>query len=212
MIGIKKGTKVLVVGAHPDDFEIGCSGLLQKYKGSIDLKIAVFSDRMDTGEMRNLDEQFDSLKILKIDPASLQVFDIPTRIFHDYKSKIRNYLLSIKQEFNPEVILCPALHDIHQDHIVLAEETIRIFREKSVLGFEVLRSGYGFNPNLHVELSEEMVETKIKSAQCYKSQFTTTKSGGYYFNSNVMKGLMFARGGQYGIPYAEGFEVYQLKM
>jgi LmbE family N-acetylglucosaminyl deacetylase len=212
MLGGKKNIKVLVVGAHPDDFEIGCAGTLLKYKDNIDLKIAVFSDRMDTGEMRSINELDDSIEILGFDRKAVDVYDIPTRIFHDYKSKIRNLLLKLKDSFEPDVIMCPALHDIHQDHIVLAEETIRIFRENSVFGFEVLRSGYGFQPNLHVSLTEEIVNLKIKSAQCYKSQFTTTKSGGFYFSDDVMKGLMFARGGQFGISFAEAFEVYHLKL
>lgn len=212
MIGNKKKVKVLVVGAHPDDFEIGCAGTLLKYRQNIDLRVAVFSNVMDTGEARYMNELEDSLKILDISSKVVDTYDIPTRIFHDFKPKIRNLLLDLKSSFEPEIILCPALHDIHQDHIVLAEETIRIFRENSVFGYEVLRSGHGFTPTLHVDFSEEIVNTKIKAAQCYKSQFSTTKSGGYYFSDEVMRGLMFARGGQYGKRYAEAFEVYHLKL
>ena len=62
------------------------------------------------------------------------------------------------------------------------------------------------------KLSEKIVELKIKAAQCYKSQWSTTKSGGYYFATDVMKGLMRARRAQFGLEYAEAFEVYHLKL
>lgn len=205
-------TKILVLGAHPDDFEIGCGGTLIKYMSHIDINVAVFSDRMDTGEKRNLQELSDANKVLNIPKNCVRVFDIPTRIFHDYRSKIRNYLFILKEEINPDLVLCPAINDIHQDHFVLAEEAIRIFREKSIFGYEVVRSSYKFHANLHVSLTQQMVTKKIEAVQCYKSQFSTTKSGAYYFNENVLKGLMFARGGQFGIEFAEGFEIYHMKL
>lgn len=212
MYNLFTNSKVLVIGAHPDDFEIGCGGTLIKYMDRIDLNVAVFSDRMDTGEMRSLEELAEANKVLNIPENCVRVFDIPTRIFHDNRSKIRNYLFALKEEVDPDLVLCPAINDIHQDHLVLAEEAIRIFREKSIFGYEVVRSSYKFHANMHVSLTERMVSKKIQAVQCYKSQFSTTKSGAYYFSENVLKGLMFARGGQFGIEYAEGFEIYHLKL
>jgi LmbE family N-acetylglucosaminyl deacetylase len=110
------------------------------------------------------------------------------------------------------MVFTPPVNDIHQDHITLAEEVLRLFREKTVFGYEVIRSGYNFKPQLHVKLTDEIVERKIKAAQCYKSQWSTTKSGGYYFSKDVMKGLMRSRGAQFGLEYAEAFEVYHLKL
>ncbi len=111
-----------------------------------------------------------------------------------------------------DIVFTTPINDIHQDHIVLAEEVVRLFREKTVFGYEVIRSGYNFRPQLHVKLTEDIVERKIKAAQCYKSQWSTTKSGGYYFSKEIMKGLMRARGAQFGLEYAEAFEVYHLKL
>ena len=208
----KKKTNVVVFGAHPDDFEVGCSGTILKYFQEINLKIVVMSDRYENGTMRNLKEMDKSLSILKMSKVPFTVFDIPTRIFHDYRSRIRNILYNIATTTDVDIVFTPPIHDIHQDHIILADEVIRIFREKTIFGYEVIRSGYEFMPNMHVSLSKEIVELKIKASQCYKSQFSTTKSGGYYFASDVMKGLMRARGAQFGFEYAEAFVVYQLKL
>lgn len=203
---------VVVFGAHPDDFEVGCSGTLLKYLKQINLRLIIMSDRYEDGKMRNLKEMDKSLKILGMDKYPAKVFDIPTRIFHDYRSKIRNILYEIATKTEVDIVFTPPLHDIHQDHIVLAEEVIRLFREKTVLGYEVIRSGYDFIPNLHVKLNKRIVDLKIKASQCYKTQWSTTKSGGYYFSKEIMKGMMMARGAQFGLEYAEAFEVYHMKL
>jgi len=207
-----KKKDVIVFGAHPDDFEVGCSGTILKYLDSINLKIYVMSDRYEDGKLRNLKEKDKSFKVLGLDKIPCTVYDIPTRIFHDYRSKIRNILYDIATKTNVDVVFTPPIHDIHQDHIVLADEVIRLFREKTIFGYEVIRSGYDFMPNMHVKIPLDLVNLKIKAAQSYKSQWSTTKSGGYYFSKEVMKGLMRARGAQFGEEYAEAFEVYHLKL
>ncbi len=208
----KKKKNVVVFGAHPDDFEVGCAGTILKYINDINLKIFVMSDRYEDGKMRNLNDQKKSFKILGIDKIPVRVYNVPTRIFHDHKSKIRNILYEIATKSEVDVVFTTPINDIHQDHIVLADEVLRLFREKTIFGYEVIRSGYNFKPHLHVRLTEEIVERKIKAAQCYKSQWSTTKSGGYYFDREIMKGLMRARGAQFGLEYAEAFEVYHLKL
>lgn len=208
----KKKKNIIIFGAHPDDFEVGCAGTILKYLKDINLMIYVMSDRYEDGKMRDLRDQKKSFKILGLNNTPVKVFDVPTRIFHDYRSKIRNILYEIATKTKVDVIFTPPIHDIHQDHIVLADEVLRLFREKTIFGYEVVRSGYNFRPQLHVKLTEKIVETKIKAAQSYKSQWSTTKSGGYYFDKAVMKGLMRARGAQFGLEYAEAFEVYHLKL
>jgi len=210
--GKNKKKNVVVFGAHPDDFEVGCSGTILKYLNSINLKIYVMSDRYEDGKLRNLKEKDKSFKILGLDKIPCKVYDIPTRVFHDYKSKIRNILYDIATKTDVDIVFTPPIHDIHQDHIVLAEEVIRLFREKTIFGYEVIRSGYDFMPNMHVNIPRDLVNLKVKAAQSYKSQWSTTKSGGYYFSKEVMKGLMRARGAQFGVEYAEAFEVYHLKL
>ncbi len=208
----KKKKNVVVLGAHPDDFEVGCAGTIIKYLNNINLRIYVMSDRYEDGKMRDLNDQKKSFKILGLEKIPVKVFDIPTRIFHDYRSKIRNILYEIATTSDVDVVFSPPIHDIHQDHLVLADEVLRLFREKTIFGFEVIRSGYNFRPQMHVRLTEKIVELKIKAAQSYKSQWSTTKSGGYYFAKDVMKGLMRARGAQFGLEYAEAFEIYHLKL
>jgi LmbE family N-acetylglucosaminyl deacetylase len=211
ILSVKK-KNVVVFGAHPDDFEVGCSGTILKYLKDINLRIYVMSDRYEDGKTRDLREKDKSLKILGLTKIPFKIYDIPTRIFHDYRSKIRNILYDIATKSHVDIVFTPPIHDIHQDHVVLADEVLRLFREKTIFGYEVIRSGYDFMPNMHVKLTKKIVDLKISASQCYKSQWSTTKSGGYYFSKDVMKGLMRARGAQFGLEYAEAFEIYQLKL
>ena len=53
----KKKKNVVVFGAHPDDFEVGCAGTILKYFKDINLRIYVMSDRYEDGRLRDLDDQ-----------------------------------------------------------------------------------------------------------------------------------------------------------
>ncbi len=207
-----KKVNVIVFGAHPDDFEVGCAGTILKFLHDINLRIVVMSDRYEDGKMRDLKEKDKSFKILGLSKVPCVVHDIPTRIFHDHRSKIRNILYDIAVNSDVDIVFTPPIHDIHQDHIVLAEEVIRLFREKTIFGYEVIRSGFDFMPNMHVKLPKKIVDLKVSAAQSYESQWSTTKSGGYYFAREVMISLMIARGAQFGLDFAEAFEIYHLKL
>ena len=53
---LDKKKTVLVFGAHPDDFEVGCAGTILKYLNDINLYIYIMSDRYEDGKKRNLND------------------------------------------------------------------------------------------------------------------------------------------------------------
>ena len=65
----RKKKNVVVLGAHPDDFEVGCAGTILKYVDKINLKIYVMSDRYEDGNMRDLNDQKKSFKILGLEKS-----------------------------------------------------------------------------------------------------------------------------------------------
>jgi len=62
------------------------------------------------------------------------------------RQEILEYLIQLKQDFHPDVVFVHTKADLHQDHGTVTEESLRAFRGISVLGFDVLRSSYGFFP------------------------------------------------------------------
>ena len=95
--------------------------------------------------------------------------------------------------------------DIHQDHNVVTEEALRTFRGTTVLGFDVIRSSYGFFPHFLVEVSEEEVQAKLDALASYK-----TYSDKYYFDPSLLRATMVRHGALAERPYAEGFDILRM--
>ena len=74
-----------------------------------------------------------------------------------------------------------------------------------MLGFDVLRSSYGFFPHFLVEVSKQDVELKLRALAEYK-----TYADKYYFDPDVMRSTMVRHGALAERPYAEGFDILRI--
>jgi len=128
-----------------------------------------------------------------------------TRRFPHARQEILEYILDIRRKFRPEIVLTHTRNDIHQDHNTVMEEALRAFRGATVLGFDVLRSSYGFFPNFLVEVSEEDVEKKIAALAEYK-----TYTNRYYFSPEITRSTLIRHGALAERPYAEGFDILRI--
>lgn len=207
----KSGTRILMIGAHPDDIELGCGGTLVKLCTGSDIRCLVLSDRMDTGSPRNVREMYGSLEVLGIPADAVQVAHFPTRAFTGYRREIRETLLAARRLLLPEIVFCPSAQDLHQDHQVVYEEVRRIFRNQSLLGYEIIRSSIDFQPHLYFCLEEIHLSKKIAALQNYLSQTAGQQSALYYFQPQVIEAWASFRGAQIEVPLAEAFEVYCLR-
>jgi LmbE family N-acetylglucosaminyl deacetylase len=128
-----------------------------------------------------------------------------TRRFPQARQEILEYLIEINHKFHPEIVFVHTQSDIHQDHGTVTEESLRAFRGTTVLGFDVVRSSYGFFPNFLVEVTEEDVERKIAAL----SQYHTYESK-YYFDPGLTRATMIRHGALAERPYAEGFDIIRV--
>jgi len=151
------GRKILFVGAHPDDIEISCGALLANISGSTEVLCATVSDNQKIPGLRNLvAEHYRSMRILGVPEAQVMVKEFETRNFPRDRQRILEFLYDLGRSFNPDIVFVHSQSDIHQDHAVVTTEALRAFRGISVLGFDVLRSSYGFFPHFLVEVTEKM--------------------------------------------------------
>lgn len=203
-----KFDRVLLVSAHPDDAEIGAGGTVARLKRGNTKRIIYniyFASCMENPKnVGAIEEHKEACKVFGIDNDI--GYDIPRRELEINKRKIRDILWEIKQTFKPDLVLCPSPHDYHQDHKVVAECCLTIFRDSAtILGFEVPRSIMPeFVPNFYIILSEEDVAKKLEAIQKYVSQF---KSNPHIFDLDKLKSSMVMRGTQTNASYAEAFEV-----
>jgi N-acetylglucosamine malate deacetylase 1 len=200
--------KLLFIGPHPDDVELGCGGAVAKYSQVSKIKYLILSPCLEEKKNKNiLNEVSKAIDILGVSKENLTIERLPRRTFHDQRNKIREILISIRDQFEPNVVFCPSLKDVHQDHSVTAEETLRLFRDNGVISYEAPRSSLFFQPNLYIQLNDEEFSKKMQALECYRSQFDR-----YYFAPDVIRSLVCMRGSQAKVKYAEAFEILRMKL
>lgn len=196
-----------------DDLEFGCGGIIQNLKNRKDttLFLDVLSDHNENAanqiQLQRKTEEMDlAMKILGCDRGDYHVGNIAGQRFDSYQQKIREYLLKLRDNYSPDTVFFPCMGDVHQDHKTLSQESFRIFRGISCIGYEVIRSTQEFVPNLYYEMTEAQIERKCEAVMAYKSQLT--ESSAYYFNPNLIRSTAVYRGGFSGLSIAEAFEIY----
>ena len=200
--------KILILAPHTDDGEIGCGGTIAKLQAAKKTIFYVAFSTCKESLPKNLPK--DTLKkeligaasILNIKKNNLIILDYPVRYFPENRQSILEKLITLRKDINPDLVFMPSLHDIHQDHLTIAQEGLRAFKHVSILGYEDPWNMLTFDTTCFVHLSEKEIKIKIKAIQQYKSQ-----NDKLYTKEKFIKGLAHTRGVQIGLEYAEAFEV-----
>ncbi|MBI5953163.1 MAG: PIG-L family deacetylase [Chloroflexi bacterium] len=200
------GKRVLFLGAHPDDIEIGCGALIHHIVKQTEILCVTLSDNQKNPDLKNVkDEHLRSMKVLGVPDEKVVFGPFTTRVFPDARQEILEYFLDLRKTFQPDLIFVHSKQDVHQDHLTMTDEALRAYRGITVLGFDVVRSSYGFFPHFLVEVTEEDVRKKIEALAEYE-----TYRDRYYFNSELTRSIMVRHGAVAEIPFAEGFDILRI--
>jgi LmbE family N-acetylglucosaminyl deacetylase len=200
------GETLLFIGAHPDDIELGCGALIAEVGDRANVVCVTLSDNQENPDLPNLvAEHKNSMSILGVKPENDILRKFTTRRFQSARQEILEEMLALKKTYHPEAVFVHTSQDIHQDHKTITEEALRAFRGTTVLGFDVLRSSYGFFPNFLVDVSEESVQTKINALKAY-----TTYQDRYYFDEKILYATAIRHGALAERPFAEGFDILRI--
>jgi LmbE family N-acetylglucosaminyl deacetylase len=142
---------------------------------------------------------------LGIKSENLLIFNYQVRKLNFARQEILEELIKIKENVDPELILMPCLTDIHQDHSTIAQEGLRAFKTKTILGYELIWNNLSFNTTAFVKLEERHIQAKADALKEYKSQGIRD-----YMSEDFIFSLAKTRGVQIGTKYAEVFEVKRL--
>lgn len=205
---LKKFTNVLVLAPHTDDGELGCGGTISKLieNGSNVYYIAFSTaeQSLKPGLHKNtlITEVKKATGLLGIRKEFLIIYRYEVRKLSFYRQEVLERLVEIKNKVDFDLVFLPSLNDIHQDHLTVAQEGLRAFKNTTILGYELIWNNLSFNTTSFVRLDERHIENKVKSLHEYKSQNHRN-----YMSKEFIYSLARTRGVQIGAEYAESFEV-----
>ena len=200
------GKSLLFLGAHPDDIELGCGALIAEVCGSADLHCYTFSDNQQNPDLKDLVSEYAaSMHTLGLKDNQFELGTFQTRRFPESRQEVLEQMLALRKLYQPQIVFVHTAKDVHQDHATLTQEAIRAFRGTTVLGYDVLRSSYGFFPDFLVEVSDKAVETKLEALSQYK-----TYANKYYFRTEILRATAIRHGALAERPLAEGFDIIRM--
>jgi N-acetylglucosamine malate deacetylase 1 len=203
--------RALVLAPHTDDGEFGAGGTMARLvEAGADVRYVAFSIAT-----RSLPEGFppdtlarevrEATAELGIAPENLTVHDFDVRTFPDHRQDILELLVALWEEWIPDVVFQPSIHDIHQDHHVIASEGLRAFKRTTILGYEIPWNNFDFEYQWYVALEQRHVDLKVAALERYASQHHRR-----YANAEYVRNLARMHGVNVNREYAEVFQVYRV--
>ena len=201
--------RLLCIGAHCDDIEIGCGGTVLTLAAAVpDLAVrwvVLTSDAVRRREAEACAERF-----LRGCRAEISILDYRDAFLPYSGPAVKDEFERLKP-FEPDLILTPFRGDLHQDHRLAAELTWNTFRRHLILEYEIPKyDGDLGAPGVFVPLDAAVAEDKVRHIlECYKSQ-----SDRHWFSRDVFMALMRLRAmeANAGTDQAEAFYGKKLVM
>ena len=195
--------KILAIGAHPDDIEVGCSGTLAKYvQAGHDIYLLVMTDgHMGGNRAIRKKEQVTSAKILK--PRQLLWGGCEDTSLSLSMNKMIQDIEAVVKKVDPDFIFVQYEDDTHQDHRSLAKATISATRYIPNVLFYEGPTTQNFSPTVFVDI-KETIDTKFATLLAHQSQVQKTNIEGLSITDIVRSTAVF-RGIQGRVQFAEGF-------
>lgn len=201
--------RVLALGAHSDDIEIGAGGTILALVAAgvkVEATWCVF-----TGEgVRAKEAEASARDFLQ---GATKV-DIALGGFRDgflpYDgARVKEFAETLKARVNPDVILTHNGADAHQDHRLVSELTWNTFRDHLIMEYEIPKwDGDLGRPNAYVALTDDVLARKIALLM---QHFGTQRSKGW-FDDETFRGLARLRGVECRARYAEAFFVRKVRL
>jgi LmbE family N-acetylglucosaminyl deacetylase len=195
--------RLLAIGAHSDDIEIGCGGtILRLVRDLPDLAVgwAVMSAH---GE-RVAEARASAEAML----AGTARADVMIESFRDgflpYQGAAVKERFEELKRLEPDIILTHYGRDAHQDHRLVSDLTWNTFRDHLILEFEIPKyDGDLGAPNFFVRLDEELVRQKV----AHLLRYFPSQVGKRWFTEDLFRALLRLRGMECNAPdrYAEAF-------
>ena len=197
--------RVLCLGAHSDDIEIGCGGIilrLAREHPNLEIRWAVFGG----GDERRGREARDSAAnfLTGFTKAHVDVFAFRDAFMAFEGAQVKETFEQIKRSFEPDLIFTHFRDDRHQDHRLLSDLAWNTWRDHTILEYEILKyDGDLGRPSVFAPLPEDICKRKI---ELLMNSFPTQATR-QWFTDDTFWSLLRVRGVECNSPtkYAEAF-------
>jgi LmbE family N-acetylglucosaminyl deacetylase len=201
--------RVLLLGAHSDDLEIGCGATILKlasdFPNAIVRWVVFGAEGIRAGEANASARDF----LASFPDPLIEVFAHRDGYFPNEYAQIKQRVESLKA-FAPDIVFTHERGDRHQDHHLISEVTWNTFRNHLILEFEIAKYDGGLgDPNVFVPIPREFCDRKVELLMKH-FQSQAAKS---WFEPELFRALMRLRGLEGAAPggYAEAFHCRKMR-
>ena len=184
------GLRLLVIGAHADDIEIGCGGTILRLIA--DGRVASVRWAVLSAAGTRADEaRTAAAAVLGDVPAEVEIDDFRDGYFPYLGGAVKDRIQALATGPAVDLVLTHRREDLHQDHRLVSELTWNAFRDHVVLEYEIPKyDGDLGTPNTYVELNEEIAGRKIEVLTgAFESQ-----ADKHWFSPDTFRALLRLRG------------------
>lgn len=183
--------RILCLGSHCDDIEIGCGGtilrLLEQHPNIAVHWIVFSSTPARAQEARCSAAQF----LEKAAEKEVVVKEFADGFLPYVGRDVKMFFEEMKARISPDLIFTHYRNDLHQDHRLICELTWNTWRDHLVLEYEIPKYDGDFgNPNLFVELEESLCRRKTR---CISDHFSTQQQK-HWFSEDTLLAVLRLRG------------------
>lgn len=216
--------RVLAVGCHPDDLEIGCGGTLNKYAvGGAEVHMCHVANG-NLGHAVIMPPELRDIRTAEAEAAGRMLgahrvynLDVGDTYVNEHDEAVVDALTEVMRIVDPDVIITHSERDYMRDHVEVGNMTFNASFVASVVhratgpatgiapvfAMDTL-AGMSFEPTHYVDITDT-IETKLAALACHESQITwMAEHDGIDFLDFVRTCSKY-RGFQSGVAYAEGF-------
>ena len=196
--------RLVCLAAHCDDIEIGAGAtvlrLLDEHPGSTVDWLVLTSSHERAAEEREAAAAFTAAA----GTVRLRIEALPENVLPSHTAEVKAICSSVAARGPHDLVLAPCLHDLHQDHRLLAEVAQQTWRDHPVWGYEIPKwDGDLRTPNFYVRLGDTTVARKVELLEkLYPSQHDKQ-----WYDRETFVATLRLRGIEANHRYAEGFHV-----
>ncbi|MBN1171492.1 MAG: PIG-L family deacetylase [Micromonosporaceae bacterium] len=193
--------RIVLIGAHPDDIELGAGGLLLSLAAATP-GLRVHYILLTGSQQRHAEARTAAAAFLPGAELTFALHSLPDGRLPGHWLQVKNHLHEAAAAAAFDLVICHDAQDAHQDHRLLGELAPTVFRHAQTLHYEIPKWDGDFGrPNLYLPLTDEVARRKVALLH---SAYDSQKHHDWW-DDEVFLGLARRRGMECRSRYAEAF-------